>query len=319
MDRFKAQAEQFYNQIITLGGRPTRPIQKHPNEKPYMVDGMTHYREDYERIEVICEVDDRRASSHWAKERNYWGDELWRWQKFKEGQQIHGRSELDLELKNTDEALTEALSKLDDWQQFQLHHQRKVSEAEMFYEECQQNIAKSLSAMDAVSSVDRMFAVQKPFGGWLSKAQEQLDASQKDLMWVKSQWTEVIAEACASIAPVPRLQKELEAKFEMQTKTVYRTLQEKGARPSHSIHPPDKKATFAQRLQHWISEDSGFEAELWDWKLFTAWRRCATSADTANREAQKQPSSVDPYSDPFEDLVKYHQHEYHKAVSWVNC
>ena len=153
----------------------------------------------------------------------------------------------------------------------------------------------------------------------MREAQELLDASRKELMWVKSQWPEVIAEACTSIGPVPKLQKELEAKFEAQTKTIYRNLQESGARPSHSIHPPDTKATFTQRLQHWIAEDSGFEAELWDWKLFTSWRRCAKNADTADQEAQKQPSSVDPCLEYFGDLVRYHQHEYDKAVSWVNC
>ena len=79
-----------------------------------MADSMHHYRDQYETIESIFEVDKRRAVSHWGEEMNKWGDELLRWQRFKERQRVQNRSELDLELENTDTALVEVLSKLSD-------------------------------------------------------------------------------------------------------------------------------------------------------------------------------------------------------------
>lgn len=279
IQRWRADVQRDYGQIIALGGRPTRPIQQYSKLNTTNVDRSTHYREDYERIDVMNKMgmsseEDDRESSHWAKERNKWGAELSRWRNFREAQRIHsqgGRSEVDLELENTNVALVEALTKLNDWQQFQFMHQKRVFEAERYHDQCQQGFARSHGVMVAASSADRMLKMQEPSGGWMTnmmRARELLKASQKELTWVKDQWTEVIAEAYASIATAPKLQLELESKFETMTRAMYRTLLLKGARPSCAVQSPDENAELSQRLQHWISESSGFTAEMWQWVMF---------------------------------------------------
>ena len=325
VDRIRADAHRYHDELIALGGRSTRPIKQYPDYGTIATDGKKHYRDEYEKIEVIFEVDNDRSSSHWAEEMDRCGHELRRWQIFKEAQRHHnqnGRSELELELENTDPALVGVLNKLNDWQEFESMQQRAVHEAEKFLEKCQQGNAKSQNAMVAATYADPMLKLQEPTGGWkrcMRQAQEKLDTSQNKLIWVKSQWNEVIAEACSLIAAAPNLQDQLEAKFEKRTRAVYRTLQQQGARPSHAVYPPNKDVEFPHRLQHWITESSAFVAELRDWRIFMLWRRNIRDAGNLNQDERKVLSEGDSSSEVFEDLVKYQQHELEKALSWVDC
>ena len=88
VDKLKADAQQYYDELVALGGRPTGPIQHYPSCKTTMADSMHHYRDQYETIESIFEVDDGRAVSHCGEEMNKWGDELLRGQRFKECQRV---------------------------------------------------------------------------------------------------------------------------------------------------------------------------------------------------------------------------------------
>ena len=323
IDALRAEAHQYHDELIALGGRSTRPIKQYPDCGSIVKDGKRYYRDEYEKIEAIFEFDKDRALSHWAEEMNRCGLEMRTWQIFKEDQQVYdqnGRSELELELENTDPALVGALRKLNDWQEFECMHQKEVHQAERFLEKCQQGNAKTHNALvdptysDLMS--DLMFERQEPIGmREMRDAQGQLDVAQIKLMWVKSQWKEVIAEACSLIKAAPRLQEQLEAKFEKQTRAVYRTLQQQGARPSHAVNPPDKDVEFPHRLQHWISESSAFFVELRDWSIFMSWRE--RMAGILDRDGRQVLSEVDSCSKIFEDLVEYQQYELKKALSWV--
>ena len=322
VDKLKADTQRYYDELVALGGRPTGPIQHYPSCKTTMADSMRHYRDEYETIESIFEVDKRRAVSHWGEEMNKWGDELLRWQRFKEYQRVQNRSELDLEKESTDAALAEVLSKLSDWQGFEVFHDRKVYAAEAAYEKCQQRHAANQNAMVGVTSADATPKIQKPYRGWtyyMGGIQEELEDLQKRLVWVRNQWTEVIAEACSSIAAAPKLQEELEAKFETQANALYRCLQQAGARPSRALQSPDINAELPQRIQQWNSEISIFTNELWDWKIFKLWRRRVRDSGNTDQEGRKLLSQGDSCSELFEDLVKYKQQKLDRAISWVNC
>lgn len=287
------------------------------------MDNNVHYRDDYERIEAIFEVDKDRSSSHWAEEMSKWDSELLQWERFKEAQRIHnqyGRSKVDLELENTDAALVGVLHKLNDWLEFQSLHYRRIHEAESSIIRCQQGNARSHNAIVAAVSADAMLDIKEPSEGWMRlmrQAQERLEASQNELKWVKSQWTEVIAEACSSIAAEPKLQEQLEAKFEKRAKAIYCILQQKGARPSRAVYAPNRDAAFAQRLRHWISESSSLIAELLEWKAFILWRRHVKDAGNTDQEGRRILSEGDSCSELFEDHVKYQQCELDKAASWA--
>ena len=292
---------------------------------------MNHYRNEYERKNILTREDmipedARFVARHWAKEANAWLGELRRWQEFKQAQQKYhqcDRSELDLELENTDVTLVEALSKLNDWQEFHLMHVTEVHEAERFYELCQQGISRTHGAMVVASSADPMLNFKESQTGWMSdmkEAQERLETSRKTLSWIKSQWPAVIAEACSLVAAAPKLlEQQLEAKFERQTKATYRTLQEKGAIPRHAVHAPDENASLPQRIQHWVSESSALDQELWEWRIFMAWRRHIRNSGNTDQQGRRVLSEGDSRSELFEDFVKYQQYGFDKAISWVNC
>ena len=292
---------------------------------------MNHYRNEYERKNVLAREDmipedARYVARHWAKESDAWRGELRRWQSFKQAQQKYhqcDRSELDLELENTDVTLVEALSKLNDWQEFQLIHVSEFHEAERFYAYCQQGIVRSHGAIVVASSADAILKFEEPHVGSMSdmtEAQDRLETTREGLSWVKSQWRDVIAEACSLIAGVPKLlEQQLEAKFERQTRAIYRTLQEKGARPSHAVHAPDKNASLPQRIQHWVSESSALDQELWEWRIFMAWRRHIRDSGNMDQQGRRILSEGDSRSELFKDFVKYQQYGVDKASSWVDC
>ena len=224
-----------------------------------MVDGTFKYRDEDENCDVIEEPDmmsdeDGLASTHWSGESTKWRGELERWQKFKEAQRIHnqlGRSEIELELDNTDVDLVEALSKVNDWQEFHFIQQRKVHKAERFHERSQKEIARLQNLTVPASRAESERKIPEPRGGWMlemQRDQERLDACQEELTWVKSQWTMVLAEASRLIASAPKLQKELEDKLEKQTNAIYSHLKHLGARPSHTVHPPTKTPVFSRDL-----------------------------------------------------------------------
>lgn len=294
-----------------------------------MVNGKIDYEDDTENVDIMATMDVSSdikgfAAHHWAEESNKWGDDLWEWKKFKKIQQIKDgfRSELELELENTDVGLVEVLSKLKDWQDFHLIKQKEVYEAGISHEKCQEAIARSQNATPVASDAQSKEEIKVPFVklNWeMVESQKLLEASQGKLIWIESQWTEVLAEASRSIAGEPKLQKQLEDKFEKQTNAIYHRLQQIGARPSHTIYPPNENADFPLRLQHWISESSSFTAEMWDWKLFMAWRRRVKSSSTTKEDGQKHPAQVESCSELSEDLVKYCQYKLDRMFSWIHC
>ena len=217
-------------------------------------------------------------------------------------------------------------------------HQTEVHEAEKMNELGQQGIVKSHGAMVVASSADAMPKFQEPQLSWMSdgeEAQEQLEASawmsyvedaQKQLetptnvlSWVKSQWPDVIAEACSLVAGVPKnFEQQLEANFERQTKAIYRTLQEKGARPNHAVEAPDRNASLPRRIQHWIFQSSALYQELREWRTFMAWRQHIRNSGNMDQQRRRVLSEGDSRSEIFEDFVKYHQYGFDKGMSWLN-
>ena len=314
-----------------MGGRPPRPFRADVDWGTRITDSMSHYRNEYERKNILTREDMNQEDAsfvarHWANEADAWLFELRRWQKLKQAQQAYnqcGRSELDLELENTDVALSEALTKLNDWQEYQFMYQTEVHRSERMYELGQQGIVRTHGAMVVASSADCMLRFEEPQIGWMSYlkvAQDRLKITADGLAWIKSQWPGVIAEACSLAAAAPKLlQQQLEAKFEKQTKAIYRTLQEKGARPSHAVHAPDENASLTQRIQHWVSQTLALDQELWEWRVFMAWRRHIRDSGNMDQQGRRVLSKGDSRSELFQDFVKYQQYEYNKAISWVDC
>lgn len=329
MEHFKAQAQQLYEELIALGGRPTRPFPSPLVSNVPAVGGRLDYREETEKDDMITNVDltldgDGHGYAYWMEESSKWDEELLEWMKFKRIQQYKSqfRSELDLELDNTDVGLVEILSKLKDWQDYHLIKQRDVYDAEIVREKCHERITRSRNATGVTSDPNYDQENRVPFEKLMSEmeeSQKSLETCQKNLLWVESQWTEVLAEASQSISGEPKLQKELEDKFEKQANAIYCRLQRLGAKSRPALHPPNESATLAQRLQYLISETSKLSAEAWDWKVLMAWRQPVENTTTTKEEAQKQSAPSESCAELFEDVVKYRQYKLDELFGWMAC
>lgn len=326
---FKPRAYQYYEELIALGGRPTRPV-----HSPFLLNATvdsskSDHRAEIENNDMIPNVDmnsdaDGLLARHWTEEAGKWDQDLMEWNNFKRIQQFknRSRSELELELENTDVGLVEVLSKLNDWQDFHVIKQKEVYEAGIVHEECQEAITRFWNVIPVASDAESKLKTEASFEKLMRKmedSQKAVETSQEKLMWIESQWTEVLAEASHSIAGEPKLQKQLEDKFEKQTNTIYHRLQQLGAKPSHALHPPNESAEFPQRLEHWISESSKFTAEIWDWKVFMAWRRRAKGTNTTKEEEQREAAQSESCQELFKDMVKYCQYKVEGVFSWMAC
>ena len=326
---FKEQAQHDYEELIALGGRPTRPLHSPFLSNATVDSGKIDHRAETEIVDMVRNADmtsdaEGLLARHWTEESWKWDQDLMEWNKFKRIQlfKTRSRSELELELENTDVGLVEVLSKLNDWQDFHLIKQKEVFELGIRHEKCQEAITRSQNTTPVASDAESKQKIEASFGKlmWdMENSQKALENSQEKLMWIESQWTEVLAEASHSIAGEPKLQKQLEDKFEKQTSAIYRRLQQLEAKPSHVLHPPNESAEFPQRLQHWISESSNFTAEMWDWKVFMAWQKRAKGTETTKEEEQKQPAQSESCAELFEDMVKYCQHKVDGVFSWMVC
>ena len=326
---FKAQAQEYYEELIALGGRPTRPIHSPFLSNATVDSGKIDHRAETEKVDMIRNADmtsdaESLLARHWTEEARKWDQDLMEWNKFKRIQLFkdRSRSELELELENTDVGLVEVLSNLKDWQDFHLIKQKEAYEAGILHEECQEAITRFQNATPVASDAESKLKIKESFGKLMWKmedSQEALETSQEKLMWIESQWTEVLAEASHSIAGEPKLQKQLEDKFEKQANAIYRRLQQLGAKASHALQPPNESAEFPQRLEHWISESSNFTAEMWNWKVFMAWRRRAKDTNTKKEEEQQQAAQPESCQELLEDMVKYCQYKVDGVLSWMAC
>lgn len=320
--RDEARAKQAYDQLIQLGGRPSRSLQMQPTWNVAYIHGFVFMTDDEGETEGTISNDIDPMNHHWSEESEKFQRELERWQRFRACQrksQHQERLDTELELDNTEEALIIYLTKLSDWQEFEMFQGLVYADAVSFEDRCRGNF---LWIMDWEATAERSSDVHGAICRWLfqmMRCQEELEAAKKDLDWIKDQWPKIIAEVVDSVSKTPKLQSSLEAKFRKQAYAAFNAILSLGGRASHNVSPPHGSLDALQRVLHWSSETSKYMKELSEWKMFLEWRRCKLGdASTMQGQLYRCPT-YDFSIDALAEFEEFRRFEYDTAMSWLKC
>ena len=305
-----------------MSGRPSRLIRLQPTWNIAYINDVVFVTDDEGEVEGTISNDIEPMSHHWAEESALFERELEKWQKFRACQrkpQNQERLETELELGNTDEALLEGLSRLSDWQEFEMFQGRLYHHALCFEDRCRRSFLW-ITSWEVLGEPNA--EVHGAICTWLlqmMRCQRELEAEKKDLDWIKDEWPKIIAEVADSVSHAPKLQSSLEAKFRKQTYATFSAIQNLGGRPSHTVSQPNDGLDDLQRLLHWSSETSTFMKELSEWKMFLAWRREKLGdASTMQGQVYRCPTFESPL-DRFAELEEFRRFEHDVAMTWLKC
>jgi len=341
----KIGAEEAYDTLVHMGGRPTGPIRPIRPWKKVLVDGELCYRyveQDetlfydtwYGNRKADCNTSSTEAefiAGHWADEIRRCREELRRWQDFRNTQQWRREHraefarEEDVERQRYpyDPQLTASLKQLKDWKEYQIYFQRMI-------DRCKQRIEGPRRMVEAIERKDPDVEkkIQKGHGHqyWLrtiEREREWLAAEEKRLEWVKQQLPAVLSECAASLTEAPTSRCEMVERSELEAKRVFNTLMDAGGRPSRPIRPvPDIQDGDTDKhlhvLCHWEGECSQFEEELREWKKFLGYRQKKEADGRTEVQLEEQQSAESPTEvDLWEDYRAYQQLEVDNVKQWV--
>lgn len=327
--REEARAKQAYDQLIEMGGRPSRSIRLQPKWIATHRDSLIYITDKRGELECTLSTDIDPMNHHWAEESAHFSKELENWQAFRKHQQksqVLGRPETRLQLDNTDARLIKDLTRLSDWQEFEVFQSYTVGDARSFEDRCRlrlvwvmkwelapgyEDIAEEIKSgahaaiRDCLSQMDR--------------CQENLEAANIQLDWIKGQWPKVVAQVVDSISKTPALQPLLEEKLRQQTHAAFNAILNLGGRPSHSVSQPDLHLDDLHRLLYWSSETSMYMNELSNWREFLNWRHNNVD-DTPIIQGEKfQCPRFESALDFYADFEKFRQSEHDVALTWLKC
>lgn len=160
------------------------------------------------------------------------------------------------ELSDTDSGLIQGLTRLADWQDFEVFQTSRCRSAMNSGTRCLGTFLNFVECELPSEPQQKSSAAHEAIRQWLPRFfQSQIDfeAADNQLNWIKSQWPKVVAEVVDSISKTPELQMGLEAKFRKQTHATFNAILNKGGRPSQRPNPPDAHLDDVHRLLHWSS------------------------------------------------------------------
>ena len=256
-------------------------------------DGTVHVNTD----------EDMAILDHWNVESVRCEDELELWLKFlkwKEQDQFYFKQSFNLDLETTDPQLLEILTKLRDWQLFQLLRWKSV--------------------YGSLISKDRARLKPSSCGeDWNDKLyfrQRRLEQNEKILRWVTNEYPKLLADCLESIRELPSLERSLEEKIKTQTYAMHDEIKRLGGTPNRPVYPADQSIDLYGRLCHWNSQTEYFQNELHDWRIFLTRQWEKERSDVASISAFATSKSRMVINS---DAVDYRKSELEKARRWVDC
>ncbi|KAI9764521.1 MAG: hypothetical protein M1835_007555, partial [Candelina submexicana] len=343
-EQHKVEAEEVYDTLIQMGGRPTRPIRPIPPWKKVLIQGDLCYRYA-EEIEVLfhsswhgnsrglhstlTEAD--YIAAHWAAECSQFREELRRWQGFLDDQQwrrehrpeFAREEEIERLRYPQDPHVTASLKKLKDWKEYLVYFQRTIGVSK-------KRIEAARRAVEAIQRKDPEVVANKGkvrrLGkrDWLviiEREREEIAAEKKRLEWVKQQLPVVLSECTASLMGAPTACREMQERSELEAKRVFNTLVETGGRPTRPMRPvpcnQEREDTYnsVHVLCHWEAECSQFEEELREWRNFLDHRQKKEVDEVTVQEQQGAQTTTQVVL--WKDYRAYQQMEVDHAKQWV--
>ncbi|KAL9070657.1 MAG: hypothetical protein Q9161_004711 [Pseudevernia consocians] len=301
-----------------MGGRPTRPIREQLTWNVTYKKGLVYLIDN--DGELQCTL-----SNHWLNESIQFGRELETWEIFKECQgkiQQMARLETQLELDNTDARLIEILTRMSDWEEFEVFENRDLVEALEFEDQCLQDYSRIMKWEGTADPLQTKLAVHEAMGTWLKRLeeiQEGKEAASKQVDWINGQWPKVVAESTRAISKTPELQCQLEAKFRKQTHATFSAIQKLGGRPSHAVSPPDPSMDIFHKILYWSSKTSNYIEELLDWKTFLDWRRYILRGSPFTEPRSYRRPQFQSDLEFYAEFENFRLFQYDLAMEWLKC
>lgn len=143
---------------------------------------------------------------HWQEENGHFRRELENWQKFRDIQQKFkhlDRLETQLELSSALTVLITTLTRLSDWQEFEVFQYQILDDALGFEDHCRRGLANMTKWEVTTEQSPISSAAHDAIGPWLrpfNYSQEEIEAAKKQLKWIQDQWPKAVAEAIQSVS-----------------------------------------------------------------------------------------------------------------------
>lgn len=349
-EQSKVSAEEAYDTLIQMGGRPTGPIRPTPPREKVLVGGELWYSCAKQDKTLFYDfvygqkpshgphlTDSGCIAEHWIEEKLRCQEELRRWQEFGNMQQRirehrpDKAREEDTERQRypQDPDLTASLKKMKDWKEYQAYFERIIDRIENVIEEARQAV-EAIQRKDPEVVLNKGTVRGRGDEDWLrfiEGRRELLSAEEKRLEWVKQQLPAVLSECAASLISLmglPTSRRQMEERSELEARRVYTTLVATGGRPTRPIravpdsHDHEHTDEHLHVLCHWEGECSQFEEELRDWEKFLDYRQKKetdgkTEVQLEERQCAESPIQVDLWK----DYRAYQQLEVANAKQWV--
>ena len=322
---YEARAKRSYDELIAMGGRPSRPVQLQPSWNAIYRNGLIYLQNHRGECEATLSDDEDPMNHHWEKERAYFEKEIFFWHRFRLHQEKmlpFGRLDTELELDHTNMEIFKVLTRLRDWEGFGAFWQHENVDALKFEEASRSYLLEGIRS-EALSEESPSSAEvhEKIRDGLLqfNHTQTNLECIKYWMNWVKDEWPKMVAEAVNIISKTPDLEPVLEAKFRKQTHATFRAIQNQGGQPSHAINPPHESMDVLHRILHWSSETAVYKKELFEWKRFLQWRRHERVDKPTTQRRGGQCPQLRSELEFLEEFEQFRRSRYDRALRWNNC
>ena len=273
-------------------------------------------------------------AAHWNAERKQFGEELRRWQSFRNVQQwrrehrpeFAREEETERQRYPQDPLLTASLKKLKDWKEYQAYFQRGIDRDK-------KEIERARGAVEAIQRKDPEVVMNKgkirgrddrDWLNYITTKREWVAAEEKRMEWVKQQLPVVLSECAASLIGAPTSRREMKERSEFEARRVFQALVDTGGRPTRPIRPvsdiQEREHTDDDLhvLCHWESECSQFEEELREWKKILDYRQKKEADGGTKAQLEEQQSAETMTQVDFWKVHRaYRQREVDNAEQWV--
>ena len=259
---------------------------------------------------------------HWRNALRRNGEELERWQAFKDYQRKYsneGRLKTDLDLDTSDQTLADLLTRLSDWQEFEEFQQSLVDRANCLKEDSRQEFEDLRANVPRTGRFPRTLDDRRRLYYCLLKlgrSQSTVDSAEKPLSWIKQQYPMMLSEAIDTLDS--SLHPSLVTKLAKQANAIHQRLENLGGIPSRYLLLPDSSLGCRELLSHWASESQYFKEELIDWRLFWAWRKKFRNADLSNMGQERVFNGNKLHYRHYDDHVDFRSWDLEKAHTWVS-
>ena len=322
---YEVRAKIKHDQLIAMGGRPTRPVLLQPLWNVMDRHGRIYLYDHQGKFQRTLSDDGDPMDGHWQSEVGYFKNEIRHWRDFRRFQRRTrhlDRLGTGLQLDHVNAEFVKILKRLRDWEEFEVFWADKNLDAlisEDAFRSWFSNGMKSEALGEDSPPNSEAHEILRSELFHFSRRQGAVRSTKSWMTWIQGEWPKLVVESFDAISKKPDLHPILEAKFRNQTYATFNAIQVLGGQPSHAVSPPDESMDIIHRILHWSSETAIYRKELSDWKKFLVWRRRKLGDETTMDRQRHQCPQFRSAVEFFGEFESFRRFQYNHALSWVEC